>query len=90
MVQPGVHKDRIPSRHEKNRNPTMDGQDYYVGGRNKSSGNQGNLSSAKGKQNIVEVLEFESEVQSPNDNHFYSKNNQSVRTGGYSNQAALF
>ena len=67
-----VNKDRIPSRHQQ----TRGGYDiensmnnYYVQGSNQRTDK--NMSGSKGKKNIVEVLDFDSEAQSPNANQYY-------------------
>lgn len=85
-----VNKDRIPSRHQQ----TRGGYDiensmnnYYVQGSNQRTDK--NMSGSKGKKNIVEVLDFDSEAQSPNANQYYHKNDGEKGIEMHAGQAAL-
>lgn len=58
----GINKDRIPSRHEKQRNENADANQaqYYLFGDQKGKDmRQSRGSNDRQKTNIVEVLEFE-------------------------------
>lgn len=84
MASSHINKDRIPSRHEKQRHEinaaNSDQAQYYLFGDEKNK--DGNMHhqhqrgpSDRQKTNIVEVLEFDQEVQPPTNNLFYSQNN---------------
>lgn len=78
------NKDRVPSRHEKNRNGSSvedeANNNYYM---QSSRQKHRPASSNKGKKNIVEVLDFNDNGPSPHENNY---NGQVVAA----NQAALF